>query len=69
MLEGLVLVFEVMISGVITWFLIGEVEFLRAELKTIIDIATEYIIVLQCIILLCHALSCTEQGGYQYCRI
>ena len=69
MLEGLVLVFEVMISGVITWFLIGEVEFLRAELKTIIDIATEYIIVLQCIILLRRALSSTEQGGYSYGRM
>ena len=37
-------------------------EFLRADLKSMFEIGTEYTMVLQCIILLYHPLSCTEQG-------
>ena len=48
------------------WFSIGEFELLRADLHSIIEIVTEYTMVLQCIILLCRPLSCTEQRGYRY---
>ena len=46
--------------------MIGEFEFLWEDFKWLFElVGTEYITVLQCIILLCRALSCTEQGGYR----